>query len=113
MGLKFFKLTPSTTDSSNRSSTATFALGEPRPYRFSVVRSRVVVRSVVVEIHYPDCTEHAGNKILVYDSWVKFKKLQKSGNIDPHFLERAYSPVARFEPTPRGWDLALKLAAEL
>jgi len=37
----------------------------------------------------------------------------KTGELDPHFSEDIYSPVARLEPTIRGWALAEELAKNL
>jgi hypothetical protein len=35
--------------------------------------------------------------------------------IDPHFAKNTFyfSPFARFEPTQKGWDMAIALAKEL
>ncbi len=66
---------------------------------------------VVIKIHYLDCTNYEGRKILVFDSAEKFAAIYRSAAIDPHFSEDSYSPVARFVPTARGWDLANAFAA--
>ena len=39
-----------------------------------------------------------------------FSKLTK---LDPHFSKFELSPVARFEPTNRGWQLAIYICAAL
>ena len=38
------------------------------------------------------------------------EKLKAQKVIDPHFSEskKYYSPIARFEPTMRGWGMAMK-----
>lgn len=85
--------------------------GNPNKYRFKVVRFQQVGRkAVVVLLNYPDCYNYSGNKICVYDDASKWLKLRQDKCIDPHFLEASYSPVARFEPTERGWKLALQFA---
>ncbi|MFM1755424.1 MAG: Caulobacter phage CcrPW [Bacteroidota bacterium] len=82
----------------------------PNPYRYKIVKYQKVNVACVVMINYPDCTNYEGNKILVYKSHVEFQKLKKKGIIDPHFFEKDISPIARFEPTEFGWDLAMQFA---
>lgn len=88
--------------------------GNPNPHRFKLLR---IVRTdngaVVVKIKYPDCTNYEGNKILVYESGEAFLELEKRGVIDPHFTSDSRSPVARFEPTERGWSMAVEFAMKL
>ena len=42
---------------------------------------------------------------------VTMQQLKKQKLVDPHFSDNAkfYSPIARFEPTEKGWEMALKL----
>jgi hypothetical protein len=63
---------------------------------------------LVVKIRYPDCTNYEGTKILVYRR-VYLEELLKQELIDPHFSEnpKYISPFARFEPTHRGWEMAI------
>ena len=85
--------------------------GNPNPYNYKVLRSIVVGKHIVVEVNYPDCTNFEGNKILLFESSKKFDKLRKQGSLDPHFIKNASATlVARFEPTERGWELAIKCA---
>lgn len=63
----------------------------------------------VAVIRYHDCTNYEGRKVLVYDSTARFHELMKTGAVDPHFDDKSYSPVARFEPTERGIQLALQM----
>jgi len=85
----------------------------PNKYRWSIVRKKRVNDAIVVEVRYHDCVNYGGVKILVYDNYQEFEKLMKTGELDPHFSEDIYSPVARLEPTIRGWALAEELAKNL
>lgn len=70
-------------------------------------------KPVALKIKYDGCSNYNGIKILVYESKEAFEILSKRGSVDPHFLENEYSPIARFEPTERGWMLACKLVDDL
>ncbi len=63
---------------------------------------------LLVLIEYPDCTNYEGKKILVYDGIDKSFYLTNQKLIDPHFSENKnyISPIARFEPTEKGWKMA-------
>lgn len=89
------------------------AAGNPNPHRFTVFRFECVGKAVVAEVIYPDCTNYEGRKILVFASATTFSRLISKGVMDPHFTKDRSSPVARFEPTERGWGLALRCAAML
>lgn len=88
-------------------------LSYPNPKRFTVNNETVVGDTVIVDITYPDCKNHNGRKIMVYDSIVRWNTLKLLEDIDPHFLDSTYSPSARFEPTTIGMILAMKCATEL
>lgn len=90
-----------------------FRDGNPNKYRYDILKTQTIGQVVVVEIHYLDCFSWSGRKICVYDNAQKFQDLHQKDCIDPHFLENNYSPVARFEPTQRGWQMAIKLANAL
>ncbi|NWG72710.1 MAG: hypothetical protein HXY23_14055 [Parvularculaceae bacterium] len=119
MGLKFFSDPPSansygTVDGhSNLHVAPPYQDGNPNKYRYNILKTETIGQVIVVEIHYPDCFSWSGRKICVYDNVHKFQNLHSKGCIDPHFLESEYSPFARFEPTQRGWNLAVKLAETL
>jgi len=81
--------------------------GNPNSYRWKILREKIVDGMIVVEIRYLDCHNYSGKKILVYHDYKKFQELKSKGVLDPHFLETAYSPMARFEPTDKGWKMAL------
>lgn len=64
---------------------------------------------LLLEIQYPDCTNYEGRKILVFEDTALIE-LTRQGSIDPHFSNnpRFKSPMARFEPTAKGWNNAIK-----
>ena len=82
-------------------------LPNPDPKKFRIMRHTHIHNYLIVEVMYPDCTNFEGRKILVYEN-VDLAKLQEQGHIDPHFSNsrRFISPIARFVPTERGWDMA-------
>lgn len=78
----------------------------PNPKNYTIKRLATRGSYLIAEIVYPDCTNFEGRKILVF-AGITSKRLRRSGFIDPHFCDRRHiSPVARFEPTVRGWELA-------
>lgn len=83
-------------------------LGNPNPNRYTIKRMERINRFVVAIIHYPDCHNYEGNKIVVFEG-ASVKELQSLKSLDPHFCDSPNhpSPVARFEPTERGWGYAL------
>jgi hypothetical protein len=64
--------------------------------------------AVVAEVRYPDCTNYDGRKILVYAD-TDAVELRSRTTLDPHFAPHG-GPLARFEPTRRGWCMALAVA---
>lgn len=90
---------------------STPAAPDPDPRKFSVKQKLTLDGNmIVVRINYEGCTTYGGDKILVYDDRDKFHMVLGSGYVDPHFLDDSYSPIARFEATDRGWDLAVAFA---
>ena len=91
-----------------KAATAT-AKGAPNPYRFAIARSYALGTVCVIEAVYPDATNYEGRKVMVYAHALAV--VMKQDRLDPHFCEgeACVSPVARFEPTTRGWDLAVDL----
>lgn len=85
----------------------------PDPGNFKILRSVKRHRCVVAEIEYTGCTNFEGKKILVYlDTYGElFEDLPEAKRLDPHFSRDTWlSPIARFEPTKRGWNWALLFA---
>lgn len=85
-------------------------LPNPNPENYSVMHSEVVNGYLIIELKYHDCTNFEGRKIMVYECTLN--ELIKQKLIDPHFCnnENYFSPIARFEPTERGWNNACALA---
>ncbi len=94
--------TQSTPDKSKK------VLPNPNPSNYHIKTMMSIGKYMVILINYPDCTNYEGNKILVYKN-VTLEDLNKQGSIDPHFSNNKskHSPVARFEPTEYGWNLAV------
>lgn len=87
--------------------------GNPNPHRFAPIRAEQVGPCAVALVHYPDCTNYEGHKILLFAYVEVYRALCARGVLDPHFTAESWSPVARFEPTERGWALAIATAKSL
>lgn len=87
------------------------APGNPDPTNFKVIETLTFGKILIVEIQYPDCKNYEGRKILVYEN-VTMQQLRVQKYIDPHFStnKQFKSPIARFEPTERGWKMAESFA---
>lgn len=81
----------------------------PNPRNYKVLNQQVVNGFLILIINYPDSKNYEGNKVLVFDKNVKYLDLIKQVAIDPHFSnnEKYHSPIARFEPTDRGINMAV------
>ena len=79
----------------------------PVPTNFKILNSLSMGDLLIIEVYYPDCTNYEGKKILVYEN-TDVADLVKQGSVDPHFSEskKFKSPIARFEPTERGMQMA-------
>jgi hypothetical protein len=91
--------------------TGQLKLSNPDPENFKIVDAAQIGDFLILKINYPDCTNFEGNKILVFKS-VSPLDLLKQQVIDPHFMDsdRIKSPIARFTPTPEGWNMAVRFA---
>lgn len=83
----------------------------PDPRRFRILRREVVGGFFVVEVKYPNCTNYEGRKVMVYDA-SDMGLVVHATALDPHFCDHPghLSPVARFEPTDKGWGYAIAFA---
>jgi len=83
---------------------ATKSLPNPDPRNFSVDAMVSVNSKWILKVTYHDCTNYEGAKIMV------FEKKPPIDVIDPHFCDSKdhISPIARFEPTDRGWKMAVQ-----
>lgn len=93
---------------------STTTLSKPDPKNYSIIKHEELGKYLLIMINYPDCSNYEGNKILLFKG-IKLKDLKKQKMIDPHFSDndKYWSPVARFEPTELGWNMALQLIATL
>lgn len=82
----------------------------PDASNFTIVKHERVGGFLLVEVFYPDCKNYEGRKILVFDSDFEIDEIvrENGGVLDPHFFDHKdfISPIARFEPTNRGWNMA-------
>lgn len=86
-------------------------LGNPNPCNYKILEFQQIDDNLVIKILYPDSNNYEGKKILVFEN-CNIGELKKQRVIDPHFSEnnKYYSPIARFEPTKKGWGLAIYVA---
>lgn len=89
-------------------------LPNPDPKNYSIMCYEQWRDNLVVRIIYHDCTNYEGEKILVFKG-TNIQELKRQKLIDPHFSENKdyLSPIARFEPTRRGWVWAEEFAKGL
>ncbi len=80
----------------------------PDPRNFTIVSAKEVGKWLVAKIRYPNCSNFAGMKLLVFRD-VTITELSGRKSIDPHFDEKGFAPFARFEPTEAGHAAALLL----
>ena len=86
-------------------------LPNPDPSNYTIIRSLQIGYKLIVEIVYHDCTNYEGKKILVFED-CNINMLTAQKLIDPHFSNNKsyYSPIARFQPTKKGWEMACYVA---
>ena len=79
----------------------------PNPHNFKIIVICVLGEYTMLEVEYPDCKNYEGKKLLVYKG-VSLSDIQNAKILDPHFCDNpdCMSPIARFEPTERGWEEA-------
>ena len=89
------------------------APGDPVPTHFEVIRTQTCGAFVVAEIRWPDARNYDGRKIAIYKCSIR--ELVAAHYLDPHFSEKRgpLVPVARFEPTEQGWQMALVAATQV
>lgn len=82
--------------------------GNPDPNNWKIVKAKEVGKYLILMMQYPDCTNYEGKKIMVFEN-ITLVDLVNQKQIDPHFFpanKKVKSPIARFEPTDRGWVMA-------
>lgn len=84
----------------------------PNPLNYQIINFKKINNYLILIIFYPDCNNYEGLKILFFNKGITINDLKKQGSIDPHFSENDnfISPIARFEPTKKGLEMAIKLA---
>lgn len=83
----------------------------PNPENYNVISFMQFDKAFILKIHYENCTNYEGLKIILYKG--KFNPLMLQAPLDPHFCElqgKYPKPFARFEPTDIGMDMAIQLA---
>ena len=81
----------------------------PDPTRFQIIKIHQGANTFV-EVRYPNCSTFEGVKILVYKGR-REGDILKAASLDPHFQKDGQLvPIARFEPTEIGRQLAMELA---
>lgn len=78
--------------------------GNPKPNNFTVQNTERCGRFYISMVHYPDCENYEGKKILVTR-----KAVDSRSSLDPHFSGDSSincGLVARFVPTQEGWEMA-------
>jgi hypothetical protein len=79
----------------------------PNPKNFKFKKIEEMELYTIVWINYPDCINYEGDKIMVFEN-TSIEDLANAKTIDPHFCDGDHiSPIARFEPTKRGWEMAV------
>ena len=81
-------------------------LPNPNPNNYKIIKHEQIGKYLIIEVKYLDCTNYEGYKIMLYEC--TYDDILKQVSIDPHFSNNPeyFSPIARFEPTKRGWEMA-------
>lgn len=67
----------------------------------------------MARVKYLDATNYEGEKILVFKQ-IPMDTIRHLKRLDPHFCDDGHvSPFARFEPTSKGWEAAVKMCRML
>lgn len=83
----------------------------PDPSRWKVLDVWQYKYAYVLKVHYLDCTNFEGVKVMVYrGAW---PAAAPPALLDPHFTDSPDSPIARFRPDKAGVEMARALARTL
>lgn len=79
----------------------------PDALNFRIITEQRIGKYLVLLVHYPDCTNYEGKKLMVYEGFNSAQELIKHnlGKLDPHFSTGSGSPIARFKPTDASLEL--------
>lgn len=97
MGIRCF----GSANSSQEHTPTTPTAPNPNRFRFEVLKVKIGIRYVLAEVQYTDATAYGGKKLLLFRS-VDYEKCILMGEMDPHFLPDAPTPLARFKPDEEG-----------
>lgn len=79
----------------------------PNPANWTLLELKQFPHTYVIKVQYHNCTNFEGVKVMVYRGEYAHRSY-----LDPHFQESG-GPIARFEPSTLGWELALTFAEQL
>lgn len=81
---------------------------QPSPHHYKILNHAEINGHLILELQYEHAVNFEGRKILVFDQGVTAIDLLGQKWIDPQFIDskEAFYPIARFEPTERGWQWA-------
>ena len=80
------------------------SLPNPDSHNFNIVKIEEGDIYDLVVVHYLDCTNYEGVKILIVEKGSVDMDIEE---LDPHFIEDGFI-VARFQPSEIGTELARK-----
>lgn len=75
---------------------------------FTIKRKEHIGNYYILKVHYPNCTNYNGYKILVLESKYKID-FEWVRRLNPHCIEdttHGIKLIARFFPTDEGWSIA-------
>ena len=86
----------------------------PSPKKFRIERVLRLDRYSIVQAHYDEATNFEGEKLMLYKD-VDRDWFDNTKELDPHFCDTGThpSPIARFEPTGPGLEMAMELVMML
>lgn len=87
----------------------------PNYQRFRILEVYSCGDHIVAKIKYEDCLRYRGIKLLVYQD-VNESQIRSASYIDPYFTHKyseLLTPIASFEPTELGLQLAIATAKTL
>lgn len=79
---------------------------EPKPKVFDIKKSYGYNGWCVIFVNYQNCLNYDGDKICVYNK--PLSRINAERLLDPHFCLTGIAPFARFEPTHKGYEMAIK-----
>lgn len=106
---------PATNDLVSKNKKFKTSDGNPDPNNWKFVKVEEHGKYLILMMEYPDCSNYEGKKILVFEN-ITLIQLVNQKLIDPHFFPATSnykSPIARFEPTDRGWEMAKTFIAAM